>query len=82
VFLTPKEKKDQIIDPVWSWIKSSTEKALEEQRGRLLAAVDVKEAIYLNEFYQPKEYQLIHAYTSKRANQVFIQHSGARVIIT
>ena len=56
------------MDLVWSWIKSSTQEALEKRRGNLLAAVDIKEAMYLNEFYRPKESQFIHVYTSKRAN--------------
>jgi hypothetical protein len=63
-----KERKDLIIDLVWSWIKSSTEKVLEERRGKLLAAVDVNEATYLNKFYRPKESQFIHAYISKLPN--------------
>ncbi|KAI9760481.1 MAG: hypothetical protein M1840_002409 [Geoglossum simile] len=64
----PGEWKDLIIDLVWSWIKSPTEKDLKERREQLLAAVDVKEATGLNEFYRTKESQFIYVYTSKQAN--------------
>ena len=60
--------RGELVDKVWSWIKSETMSELATNRRKLLDGLRAKEQDYITSFYQPKEPQFIRAYTRLRPN--------------
>jgi len=63
-----KERREELTDYIWDWVKSSTVTVLEERRERLLMELKTSEREYLITFYQSKEPQFIRAYTKQYPN--------------
>ena len=63
-----KERRNQIVDLIWKWITASTVEKLNTARNQLIFALDPDEKEYLVGYYQPKEPQFCHAYTSQYRN--------------
>jgi hypothetical protein len=59
-----KERRDELVDMIWSWIKAPDHEALEVARTKLILNLRVDEKEYLVNYYQPKERQFCRAYTS------------------
>ncbi len=62
------EKRLDLSNLIWRWIKSPDLQALEKSRDALLKALRPPEAEYLTTFYRPKERAFIYAFTSKLPN--------------
>ena len=71
-----KERRDELVDLIWKWIKAPDLDKLEDARNRLILSLKVSEKEYLTEYYQPKEPQFCRAYTSQYRN--LGQYSTAR----
>ena len=63
-----KERRNKIVDLIWKWITASTIEKLNTARNQLIFALDPDEKEYLIGYYQPKEPQFCHAYTSQYRN--------------
>ena len=59
-----KERRDELVNIIWSWIKAPDPEALEVARTKLILNLRVDEKEYLVNYYQPKERQFCRAYTS------------------
>jgi hypothetical protein len=63
-----KEKRDELISIIWDWVKAPSVEDLDERRGKLLEALHSEEAVYIQSYYRPKEYQFCRAYTQTYLN--------------
>ena len=63
-----KEKRDELISIIWDWVKAPSVEDLDERRGKLLEAMHSEEAVYIQSYYQPKEYQFCRAHTRTYSN--------------
>ena len=61
------ERRVELVGFVWAWVKADTIKKMIECREKLLSELHEEERSYLVEEYQPKEHQLIRAYTKQPA---------------
>ena len=64
----PLEKRKELADMVWGWIKSDTIDAVERNRGILLDNLHQKDQNYLINFYQRQESQFVTAHTKLLPN--------------
>ena len=64
----PQEKRKELANLIWAWIKSPTLDLLERNRGVLLNNLHQKEQNYLQEWYQRQEHQFVTAYTRSHPN--------------
>ena len=46
-----KERRDEIVSIIWNWVKAPSIKDLDVCRSKLLAALDSKEAEYIESYY-------------------------------
>jgi hypothetical protein len=63
-----KERRDDLINLMWAWIKAPDLDALKDARDKFILNLDVSEKEYLTGWYQPKEPQFCYAYTSQYRN--------------
>jgi MULE transposase domain len=63
-----KERRDEIIEMIWAWVKAPTISALKGYCKELLEALHNEEQVYLCDYYQPKEPQFCWAYTRELWN--------------
>jgi hypothetical protein len=63
-----KERRKELVDLIWKWIKAEDLEKLEIARKKLIFALNNNEKEYLVGYYQPKEPQFCHAYTSQYRN--------------
>lgn len=64
-----KERRIELIGLVWAWVKADSIQKMVECREKLLSELQDDERAYLVKEYQPKEHQLIRAYTKKPADR-------------
>lgn len=64
-----KERRIELIGLVWAWVKADSIQKMVECREKLLSELQEEERVYLVKEYQPKEHQLIHAYTKTPAHR-------------
>ena len=64
-----KERRVELIGLVWAWVKADSIQKMVECREKLLSELQDEERSYLVKEYQPKEHQLIHAYTKNPADR-------------
>ena len=64
----PLEKRKELADMVWTYIKSETMEDLERNRGILMDHLHQKDQNYLVSYYQPREHQFVTAYTKEQPN--------------
>lgn len=64
-----KERRIELIGLVWAWVRADSIQKMVECREKLFAELEDEERAYLVKEYQPKEHQLIHAYTKKPADR-------------
>jgi hypothetical protein len=63
-----KERREDINNLIWEWIKAPDFDTLEEARDKLILSLNNNEKEYLVGWYQPKEPQFCHAYTRQYRN--------------
>ena len=63
-----KERREDINNLIWEWIKAPDLDTLEEARDKLILSLNNNEKEYLVGWYQPKEPQFCHAYTRQYRN--------------
>jgi hypothetical protein len=63
-----KERREDINNLIWKWIKAPDFDTLEEARDKLILSLNDNEKEYLVGWYQPKEPQFCHAYTRQYRN--------------
>lgn len=78
----PKDIRDNIIDLIWKWVKSSSQIKLEVNRTELLQSLLPKEQEYLLLYYQPKEHQFVRAYTHSILSKFGRQFYSAQRILS
>lgn len=64
-----KERRIELIGLVWEWVKADSIQKMVECREKILSELQDEERAYLVKEYQPKEHQLIRAYTKKPADR-------------
>lgn len=64
-----KERRIELIGLVWAWVRADSIQKMVECREKLFSELQDEERAYLVREYQPKENQLIHAYTKKHADR-------------
>lgn len=64
-----KERRIELIGLVWAWVKADSIQKMVECREKLLVELQDAERAHLVKEYQPKEHQLIRAYTKKPADR-------------
>ena len=64
-----KERRIELIGLVWAWVRADSIQKMVECREKLFSELQDEERAYLVKEYQPKENQLIHAYTKKHADR-------------
>lgn len=64
-----KERRIELIGLVWAWVRADSIQKMVECREKLFSELRDEERAYLVKEYQPKENQLIHAYTKKPADR-------------
>lgn len=64
-----KERRIELVGLVWAWVKADSIHKMVECREKLLSELKDEERAYLVKEYQPKEHQLIRAYTKKPADR-------------
>lgn len=64
-----KDRRIELIGLVWAWVKADSIQKMVECREKLLSELQDEERAYLVKEYQPKEHQLIRAYTKKPADR-------------
>lgn len=64
-----KERRIELIGLVWAWVRADSIQKMVECREKLFSELQDEERAYLVKEYQPKENQLIHAYTKKPAER-------------
>src|SRR6266487_2143327 len=63
-----KERRDNINNLIWEWIKAPDFDTLEEARDKLIFSLNNSDKEYLVGWYQPKEPQFCHACTRQYRN--------------
>jgi hypothetical protein len=63
-----KEKRDELVTLMWSWIKAPDLEALTTARDKFILALRTDEKEYLVGYYQPKEPSFCSAYTCRYPN--------------
>lgn len=64
-----KERRIELIGFVWAWVKADSIQKMVECREKLFSELQDAERAHLVKEYQPKEHQLIRAYTKKPADR-------------
>lgn len=64
-----KERRIELIGLVWAWVKADSIQKMVECREKLLSDLQDEDRAFLVKEYQPKELQLIRAYTKKPADR-------------
>ena len=64
----PLEKRKELANMVWTYIKSETLEDLERNRGVLMDHLHQKDQNYLAGYYQPREHQFVTVHTKKQPN--------------
>lgn len=62
-----KERRIELIGLVWAWVRADSTQKMVECREKLLSDLQDEDRAFLVKEYQPKEHQLIRAYTQKPA---------------
>jgi hypothetical protein len=63
-----KERREDINNLIWEWIKAPDFDTLEDARNKLISRLNISDKEYLVGWYQPKEPQFCHAYTRQYRN--------------
>jgi hypothetical protein len=63
-----KERRDELTNLIWAWIKAGTIQEIYKQRELLRAELYEEEQVYLDNEYQPKEPQICEAYIKTYRN--------------
>lgn len=64
-----KERRIELIGHVWAWVKADSIPKMVECREKLLSELQDEDRAFLVKEYQPKEQQLIRAYTKTPADR-------------
>lgn len=64
-----KERRVELIGHVWAWIKADSIQRMVECREKLLSELQDEDRAFLVKEYQPKEHQLMRAYTKTSAHR-------------
>lgn len=79
-----KERRIELIGLVWAWVKADSIQNMVECREKVLSELQDEDRAFLVKEYQPKENQLIRAYTktsADRASNSVQQGNSSRIAI-
>lgn len=74
-----KERRIELIGLVWAWVKADSIQKMVECREKLFSELQDEDRAFLVKEYQPKEHQLIRAYTKKPADRASNSANSSRI---